>query len=815
MKLLIKQILTLVFLGLAFGTVKESNAQGGWELVYSNTDQYMEEIFFIPGASNNWMTGWAIEQSGNVIKTTDGGTTWTTYSTSPTGSISGICFVDENTGWICTYQGKILKSTNGGMTWSLNASPGTWFSAIKFSDSQHGVVVGNPCMYTSNGGATWQNASGGMQFNNMCFGGGTTFWACEMWSGTVSKSTNNGQTWTSVTTIPGLLVALDFYDENYGLSGGSDMTLRYTQNGGSTWTSKTLGSGTGDLLAATYYDQNIIWVGSNTGIYKSFDGGANWTLDTVISGVTHRAMFITPGGEIYVAGDTSPMNSQIWRKINAVPFYADFTANDTTVCAGNTVTFTNLSSPNATSFLWTFEGGTPPTSTAVNPTVTYNTAGTFDVTLQASNTYNTATKVKQDYILAANSPAVPATPSGNTTPCQGYIVNYTTNAVPYATSYNWAVNPPDAGSISGTGTTGILTTSATWTGSFTIKVQAQNECGTSAYSNPLSCTLNLQPTAYQLQGEGSYCEGGPGAELTLSGSQSGVNYELYIDGVASGIVVAGTGSPISFGYQTAEGSYTCTGYTATCSNYMSGVVNVEMYGLPGAASLPSGPVNPCNNEVSTYTTTAAEADTIIWTLTPSNAGILNPSGMQVEITWDDTFTGLAHLSAYAENPCGTGTPSPELDITVNQAPAPEISGDETVCQGEIHNYETTEIPGNTYGWNVTGGTILSGSGTHLITVEWGAPGTGTLTVTETTPQGCEVTTNPFYVTIDECTSISEHNGDKDLKIYPNPGSGIVHIRVSTTGALQIISCHGSIVGTYVLQTGEQQLDISNLPVGKV
>jgi choice-of-anchor B domain-containing protein len=64
--------------------------------------------------------------------------------------------------------------------------------------------------------------------------------------------------------------------------------------------------------------------------------------------------------------------------------------SSSTVCAGNSVTFTNTST-GATSYTWTFPGGTPATSTATNPTVTYNTAGTNNVTLVGANTTTSTT----------------------------------------------------------------------------------------------------------------------------------------------------------------------------------------------------------------------------------------------------------------------------------------------------------------------------------------------------------------------------------------------------------------------------------------
>jgi secreted PhoX family phosphatase len=79
---------------------------------------------------------------------------------------------------------------------------------------------------------------------------------------------------------------------------------------------------------------------------------------------------------------------------------SDFTADVTTVTPGETVTFTDLSTNNPTSWLWTFEGGEPATSTVASPTVMYAAPGTYNVSLVTSNIAGTsATAEKVDYIL--------------------------------------------------------------------------------------------------------------------------------------------------------------------------------------------------------------------------------------------------------------------------------------------------------------------------------------------------------------------------------------------------------------------------------
>lgn len=85
---------------------------------------------------------------------------------------------------------------------------------------------------------------------------------------------------------------------------------------------------------------------------------------------------------------------------------ANFTGTPTNVCAGQTVTFTNTSTGTGNTYSWTFTGGTPSTSTATNPTVTYNTAGTYQVSLVATNSNGTNTKTQAGYITVASSTAL-------------------------------------------------------------------------------------------------------------------------------------------------------------------------------------------------------------------------------------------------------------------------------------------------------------------------------------------------------------------------------------------------------------------------
>ncbi len=63
-----------------------------------------------------------------------------------------------------------------------------------------------------------------------------------------------------------------------------------------------------------------------------------------------------------------------------------------------TIAFTDMSSNDAEEWIWAFEGGTPAISYDRDPIVTYNSAGTFNVTLTVRNSHGTKEITKVDYI---------------------------------------------------------------------------------------------------------------------------------------------------------------------------------------------------------------------------------------------------------------------------------------------------------------------------------------------------------------------------------------------------------------------------------
>ena len=77
---------------------------------------------------------------------------------------------------------------------------------------------------------------------------------------------------------------------------------------------------------------------------------------------------------------------------------AQFQADRTTICAGDQITFDDMSFNVVNGWTWTFTGGSPASSTAENPSVTYSTPGLYSVTLTATDGSNTDTETKTSYI---------------------------------------------------------------------------------------------------------------------------------------------------------------------------------------------------------------------------------------------------------------------------------------------------------------------------------------------------------------------------------------------------------------------------------
>jgi len=108
-------------------------------------------------------------------------------------------------------------------------------------------------------------------------------------------------------------------------------------------------------------------------------------------------------------------------------------------------------------------------------------------------------------------------------------------------------------------------------------------------SGSVGIAVNPLPAVYAVVGGGAYCGGTTGVPVGLSRSDVGTMYQLFSAGTPLGGTVAGTGSGISFGAQTA-GNYTVVAVntSTSCTSAMAGSVNVVLNAPPAMFAVTGG-----------------------------------------------------------------------------------------------------------------------------------------------------------------------------------------------------------------------------------
>ncbi len=511
-------------------------------------------------------------------------------------------------------------------------------------------------------------------------------------------------------------------------------------------------------------------------------------------------------------------------EFDIAPLVAAFTVNTESPCQGTSVIFTDVSAGDPIHWKWTFEGGTPPGSTQQNPEITYNETGFFDVRLIVTNGFGTDTLFLEDYIQVVNTPGQAGIPEGPANVCQGGAnIPFTVESVEFATGYDWFTDPPDAGTFTGHDTISYLDIDPDFAGTFQVSVLPFNDCGPGISSGSYMVTVHPGPVRFNIPEDGGYCEGGSGFELILDGSENGVSYELYMNGISTGHVRQGTGNPLNFGYQTAPGEYTVMASNDDCSLAMIGKTIVYFLPGPEIAATPEGPAELCNSLPGDYTTAGAQnAEFYIWHLDPPAAGTIAGNGTSVRITWNGEFEGVASLTVQGATECAAGALSETFQVSVIEAPHPDVAGQTAPCSestGKVYFYNTPASMENSYYWTVEGGSLVTGQGTGQAMITWNIPGAGMVMVTESAPNGCS-TTDTLQVNIYDCTGIEEI-GPGTLTLYPNPVEDLLTIvaELDDAGAarLFIYNSNGSTVIQNNIQPEDRVIKLtvstSGLPAG--
>lgn len=177
---------------------KTSNGGDSWQVIQTNFDGLIKKVHF-----QSEQVGFAIAQTKQnntpksvVLKTIDGGNTWTEVFGVTNESFNDITFADENYGYIIGSNGKIYRTTDEATTFSLlTSNVATNLTDITFTDIYTGYVVGNmgTILKTTNRGASWQvlNHPNQMPFTKVYFQGNVGYVSTA--GNTILKSLNGAQ----------------------------------------------------------------------------------------------------------------------------------------------------------------------------------------------------------------------------------------------------------------------------------------------------------------------------------------------------------------------------------------------------------------------------------------------------------------------------------------------------------------------------------------------------------------------------------------------------------------------------------------------
>ncbi len=340
------------------------------------------------------------------------------------------CFIDrtnDNNMFGELYYGDFYRSNNGGINWS-------------------GITTGTP------GNGDWVTPWEQDPVNpNILYSGFDQLY----------KSTNQGNSWSVVRTQGfGVVKDIEVAPSNTQYIYISTGTSLYRSTDGGinfTFISGALSGLSISRVAVSPYDANKIWVSvsgytANSKVFFSTNGGTTFTnisyglpnlpanCVVVVPGTSSDAVYVGMDVGVYYRDNSSPTWQPFFTNLPNAPVFdldvflpsmkltaftygrgvweasidqtllaplANFSALPASVCPGQTVQFTDLSTFSPTSWSWNFPGGTPSSSTLQNPAIVYNTAGVYPVTLVASNSAGSGTITQTSFIYVNGGPLLP------------------------------------------------------------------------------------------------------------------------------------------------------------------------------------------------------------------------------------------------------------------------------------------------------------------------------------------------------------------------------------------------------------------------
>ncbi|HET9791587.1 MAG TPA: YCF48-related protein [Candidatus Angelobacter sp.] len=288
---------------------------------------------------------WASGTEGTVIRTVDGGETWSVITVPGAEKLDfrGINAFDANSAVIISSgpaekeQAKIFHTTDGGKNWKQvfeEKRTGIFFDAVAFWDKQHGIVLSDPVdgkfilFATEDGGVTWKQLppaglpaalpkEGAFAASNSCLvvQGPSNVWFATGGASVarVFRSSDRGKTWQVAETpmhpvnASSGIFSLAFKDEKNGIAAGGDYqkpessdlpNVMQSHDGGKTWQAATATDPAGVYFSSVALANKKIYAGGIKGIWirdGEWKNGSTENINTVVAG-THVSWAVGPKG---------------------------------------------------------------------------------------------------------------------------------------------------------------------------------------------------------------------------------------------------------------------------------------------------------------------------------------------------------------------------------------------------------------------------------------------------------------------------------------------------------------------------------------
>lgn len=250
-----------------------------------------------------------------------------------------IVFSDESTGWLVDHFGVLLKSIDGGLSWSLAKNfESRKMSSIKFVTPDVGIIAGGwdaevgkrlQCFVgrTRDAGKTWEDVSPLARGTRTChlwdvhFVDADLGWAVgvaqrpndPVEKGIVFRTVDGGRSWKQIdkgAENAGEIFAVEFVSRSTGFA-ASNTGVWKTTDGGESWV-LVYESKAEQLFDVALTDREVWAVGSNGTIVSSKDSGKTWNkalLPADLAEFWFAKIAAEPSGRLWVLGGFSGENA--------------------------------------------------------------------------------------------------------------------------------------------------------------------------------------------------------------------------------------------------------------------------------------------------------------------------------------------------------------------------------------------------------------------------------------------------------------------------------------------------------------------------